>query len=137
MSPDAKENVKIHEYYLRRFLGTFDTQDIELNWNLGGISQDMLEDFQLTTASQTFVFVSFWEEKKRKWNNFSSTVASLNGMVGYRVDTSSKGVAASTSAAAAMLTLPPPHPPKKNRLYNLLVCLKDKKKKSLACTCAL
>lgn len=70
MSPDAKENVKIHEYYLSRFLGTFDTQDIELNWNLGGISQDMLEDFQLTTASQTFVFVSFWEEKKKKMEQF-------------------------------------------------------------------
>lgn len=37
MSPDTKENVIIHECYLSRFLGTFDTQDTELNWNLGGI----------------------------------------------------------------------------------------------------
>lgn len=65
MSPDTKENVIIHECYLSRFLGTFDTQDTELNWNLGGISWDMLQDFQLTTANQTFMFVSFWEEKKK------------------------------------------------------------------------
>lgn len=62
MSPDTKENVIIHECYLSRFLGTFDTQDTELNWNLGGISWDMLQDFQLT---KTFMFVSFWEEKKK------------------------------------------------------------------------
>lgn len=65
MSPDTKENVIIHVCYLSRFLGTFDTQDTELNWNLGGISWDMLQDFQLTTANQTFMFVSFWEEKKK------------------------------------------------------------------------
>lgn len=48
-------------------------------------------------------------------------------MVGYTVTAGSKAAAASTAAAAVILTFPPSHPWEENRLYNLHVCLEDKK----------
>lgn len=58
------ESCIIQEYSLSSYLGASDRQDIELNWNLGGILQDVLQDFPLTTAGQSFRFVSFRKKPK-------------------------------------------------------------------------
>lgn len=44
---------------LSSYLGSSDRKAIELNWNLGGILQEDLQDFLLTTASQSFRFLPF------------------------------------------------------------------------------
>lgn len=64
LTEDAKESCIIQEYPLSSYLESSDKQDIELNWNLGGILQDVLQDFLLTTAGRSFKFVSFRKKPK-------------------------------------------------------------------------
>lgn len=60
----------IQEYLLSSYIERSDKQDVELNWKLGGILQDVLQDFLLTAASQSFRFVSF----RKKSQNGAVTV---------------------------------------------------------------
>jgi len=59
----VKESCVIQEYCLSS-LGTSDRQVVELNWSLGGILQDVVQDFPLSAAGQSFGFVSFRKKIK-------------------------------------------------------------------------
>lgn len=47
---------------LSSYLGSSDRKAFELSWNLGGILQDDLQDFSLTTADQSFKFLQLMKK---------------------------------------------------------------------------